>query len=63
MTTPRVTELPRRLEPVDRDTFVSAVVLDFPRPAARATNVVALRSAGAVARLRPRAPQPPPVAA
>ena len=62
MTTPRVTELPRRLESVGRDTFLDAVVLDFPQPPARAANVVALRPPSAIARLRPPAPQPPAAA-
>ena len=67
MTTPRVTELPRRLEPVGPDTFLGAVVLEFPQPVARAGNVIALRPPDAIAlqppdaiaRIRPRSPQSP----
>ena len=59
MTTPRVIELPRRLEAVGRDTFLgegSAVT-------ARVDNVVALRPRAAVTQLRPSLPQPPRAAA
>ena len=59
MTTPRVTELPRRLEPVGRDTFLGAVVLEFPQPVARAGNVIALQPPDAIARIRPQSPQSP----
>ena len=55
MTTPHVTELPRRPEPVGRDTFLGAPVLDVPPPAV-ARNVVALRPQDAAPRLRPPAP-------
>jgi hypothetical protein len=51
MTTPRVTELPRRLEPVVRDTFIGAPAL-----AVRAHNVIALRPLDAPVALRPPAP-------
>jgi hypothetical protein len=36
MTTPTVTELPRRLEPVSRDTFIEDVAPRPPAPAAGA---------------------------
>jgi hypothetical protein len=51
MTTPRVTELPRRLEPVVRDTFLAA-----PARAVAAHNVIALRRPDAPVALRPPAP-------
>jgi hypothetical protein len=64
MTSPRVIELPRRLEPVSPDTFLGGVVLEFPPPTRR-SNVVALRPGDAgVPRQRPAtAPPPPPAAA
>ena len=50
MTSPRVIELPRRLEPVGRDTFLA----EPPRTQAQGDNVVALR---------PPPAEPPPAAA
>ena len=62
MTTPRVTELPRRLEPVGRDTFLGAAGgSSSTAPAAGA--VVALRPRRALAPLSAAASAPPPVAA
>ena len=55
MTTPHVTELPRCLEAVGRDTFLGAPLLDVP-PQAVAHGVVALRPQDAAPRLRPPAP-------
>ena len=43
MTSPHVTELPRKLEPSDHDTFAGGVVIEFAPAAARADNVVRLR--------------------
>ena len=43
MTSPRVIELPRRLEPVARDTFLGAVEAGAPRAVSYLGNVVALR--------------------
>ena len=63
MTSPRVTELPRRLEPVSPDTFLGGVVLEFPPPPARGANVVALRAGDARALHGRPAPAPPPPAA
>ena len=62
MTTPRVTELPRRLESVGRDTFLSASGIDVPRQTVDADNVVALHPR-TVTQLRPPAPLPPLAAA
>jgi len=65
MTSPRVTELPRRLEPVARDTFLGAVEVDAPRPVSHVGNVVALRPRAArrTSASRPPAPRRPPAAA
>ncbi len=62
MTSPRVTELPRRLEPVSPDTFLGGDVLEFTPPTCRA-NVVALRPGDAGVPQRRPAPAPPPPAA
>ena len=64
MTTPRVIELPRRLEAVGRDTFLG-VADGSPEiaPVARIGNVVALRPRGTVTQLRPAATLLPPAAA
>lgn len=43
MISPRVIELPRRLEPVSRDTFLGAAEAEAPRHLAYVGNVVALR--------------------
>ena len=43
MTSPRVIELPRRLEPVARDTFLGAAEAGAPRAVSYLGNVVALR--------------------
>jgi hypothetical protein len=43
MTSPRVIELPRRLEPVARDTFLGASDVGAPRAVSYLGNVVALR--------------------
>ena len=43
MTSPRVTELPRRLEPVGRDTFLAGCETQRVRPVSYVGNVVALR--------------------
>jgi hypothetical protein len=64
MTTPRVTELPRRLEPVGRDTFLGAAEgSQESAPLARIGNVFALRPRSAVTQLRPSVPRPPRAAA
>ena len=49
MTSPRVTELPRRLEPVGRDTFLGAAEVEAFRPVSYVGNVVVLRSREALA--------------
>jgi hypothetical protein len=49
MTSPHVTELPRRLEPVSRDTFLGGIE---PRPRAELAQVVALRPRDPMARRR-----------
>jgi hypothetical protein len=66
MTSPRVIELPRRLEPVARDTFLGAVEVDAPRAVSHVGNVVALRPRAARpggSSGRPPAPWRPPAAA
>jgi hypothetical protein len=63
MTSPRVVELPRRLEPVGRDTFLRASAAGPPRPVSHLGNVVELRPRDALGLRRPPAPQPPPLAA
>ncbi len=55
MTTPHVTELPRRLEPAGHDTFLGAPRLALAPPVA-ADNVVALRPHSAIT--RPASPAP-----
>jgi hypothetical protein len=62
MTSPRVIELPRRLEPVSPDTFLGGLVLEF-TPPTRRSNVVALRLGDAGVPQRHPAPSPPPPAA
>jgi len=62
MTSPRVTELPRRLEPVVRDTFLGAVEVDAHRADPHVGNVVALRPRDALS-LRGLDRQPTPPAA
>lgn len=57
MTSPRVIELPRRLEPVSRDTFLAAADAGAPRPVAQLGNVVALHPRNA-----PEQPTPPAAA-
>lgn len=57
MTSPRVVELPRRLEPVSRDTFC-----DRSTPL-RVADVIPLRPRVAPELRRPPAPQPPRAAA
>ncbi len=59
MTSPRVIELPRRLEPVARDTFLGSAEVDLGRPAARAGNVIPLVRRDALGLRRPPAPRPP----
>jgi len=61
MTSPRVIELPRKLEPVARDTFLSAAEVGAPRAVSYLGNVVALRPRDGLD-LR-RRPAPPPTAA
>jgi hypothetical protein len=53
MTTPRVTELPRRLEPIGNDTFLGGCDDDAQPPARD------LRPLAAVVQLRPRDPLAP----
>lgn len=62
MTSPRVIELPRRLEPVSPDTFLGGVVLAFPPPI-RSADVVTLRPGDARGLHWPPASAPPPPAA
>lgn len=57
MTSPRVIELPRRLEPVSRDTFLAVADAEAPRPVAHLGNVVSLRPRNA-----PEQPTPPAAA-
>jgi hypothetical protein len=64
MTSPRVIELPRRLEPVARDTFLGAVETGAPpRAVSYLGNVVALRPRDGRGLRRPPAPPPLPTAA
>lgn len=58
MTTPRVTELPRRLEPICSDTFLSAREDEAPAPRKLAA-VRESRPLGVVLQLRPRDPLTP----
>lgn len=46
MTTPRVIELPRRLEPVGRDTFLGGAAIEAPTP--QINNVITLAGRNAV---------------
>ncbi len=62
MTSPRVIELPRRLEPVGPDTFLGGVVLDF-APPVRGADVVALHPGESPSRHVRTAPLPSPPAA
>jgi hypothetical protein len=63
MTSPRVVELPRRLEPVAPDTFLSPVDADAPRLVSYLGNVVALRPRDELAMRRlSRQPAPPAAA-
>jgi hypothetical protein len=63
MTSPRVIELPRRLEPVARDTFLGGIDVDGARAVAHLATVVALRPRDALGLRRPPvAPQPPTAA-
>jgi hypothetical protein len=55
MTTPRVIEMPRRLEPISADTFLGGCVSDAPPPAP-APAVCEARPLAAVVQLRPRDP-------
>ena len=55
MTSPRVIELPRRLEPVARDTFLGASEIGAPRAVSYLGNVVALRPRETPAPPRPAA--------
>ena len=58
MTTPRVTELPRRLEPICSDTFLGARADDARPPAPRSLSAVReSRPPGNVLQLRPRDPR------
>ncbi|HWI08063.1 MAG TPA: hypothetical protein VNT54_11170 [Solirubrobacteraceae bacterium] len=52
MTSPRVVELPRRLEPVAHDTFLAGCEPQAPRPVSYVANVVALRPRDAGGRRR-----------
>jgi hypothetical protein len=63
MTSPRVIELPRRLEPVARDTFLAGSETAAPRAVSHVGNVVALRPRDARSRRRAPAPRRPPTAA
>jgi hypothetical protein len=62
MTSPRVIELPRRLEPVVRDTFLGAVEPDAPSAVSHLHNVVTLRPRNASGRQWPAHPAPPAAA-
>ncbi len=63
MTSPRVIELPRRLEPVGADTFLAGRDIDVPGTVAYVGNVVALVPRDALGLRRPAAPPTPPAAA
>jgi len=63
MTSPRVIELPRRLEPVGRDTFLGAPANDTPHTVAYVGNVVALRPRDALGLRAPSGRPTPPAAA
>jgi hypothetical protein len=60
MNSPRVTELPRRLEAVTRDTFLGA---SDTRPRPRGAEVIAFRARGRRALSQPRRGAPAPPAA
>jgi len=62
MTSPRVVELPRRLEPVSRDTFLGADA-DAPRYDAHVAAVVRLRPRDSRGLRRPAGEPVPPIAA
>ena len=59
MTSPHVTELPRKLEPTGRDTFAAGVVIEFAPAAERAGNARPMRRPQAA----PPDGRPPPDAA
>jgi len=61
MTSPRVVELPRRLEPVSRDTFLSDA--DAPRHDAHVAPVISLRPRDARGLRRPTGEPVSPIAA
>jgi hypothetical protein len=63
MTSPRVVELPRRLEPVGRDTFLGAAEAHAPRAVSHVGNVVALRPRGRRPSRHPSGRPPVPPAA
>ena len=63
MTSPRVIELPRRLEPVGRDTFNNAAEVAAARPVSCVSNVVALRLRDGRDMRRPAGGPEPPAAA
>lgn len=63
MTSPRVIELPRSLEPVGRDTFLGGAESDASRSVAYVGNVVALRPRDALGLRRPTGQPTPPAAA
>ncbi|CAN5230940.1 hypothetical protein BH20ACT16_BH20ACT16_05920 [soil metagenome] len=62
MTSPRVIELPRRLEPVVRDTFLGAAETGAPGAVSQLHNVIALRPRDELALRRPVHPGPPTAA-
>lgn len=63
MTSPRVVELPRRLEPSGRDTFLAGSDAAAARPVSYVGNVVALRPRDAHGLRRPPAQPAAPTAA
>ena len=63
MTSPHVIELPRRLEPSGRDTFLAGCDTPLPQPVSYVGNVVALRPRDAHGLLRPPAEPAAPTAA
>jgi hypothetical protein len=63
MTSPRVVELPRRLEPVSRDTFLGAGDADALRHDAHIAPVVRLRPRNPRDPRRPVGKPVPPIAA
>jgi hypothetical protein len=62
MTSPRVIELPRRLEPVARDTFLATAEGDGPQAVGYIANVIPLRRRDARGQHRSPTLQPPPSA-